>query len=717
LKTSLTKQIVGALLASIPFLCAQTATFADQADARDYYVAVDGNDANSGLSSDAPLQTLERARDLIRERRAAGDDGEFVVRLGEGEFVRTSTFELTAQDAHTRYIGTPDKTVVSAGVDIADWKLATSAQKEKFPNADGEIWVAELPQVAGTTFYFEQLFVADKRATRARFPNEGFLRPQSIWQDGSVQEPANNESVGQGVFAKEGDLDALDLASMNASELRFAQFVVHHHWDTTRRILLGYDPETRLLKAQGEPMKRHNPWRDSSMYYLENLRTAFDVPGEWFYAGKEGRVYYRPLEGQKIESTRFVAPYPGIRRLLTIDGKDATGKASATDIRFENIRFAYSDAPRDPNLMRQTGLDESIAGSLDLPGPSQFEPMQAAFFTTCALWLENCQKVVFADCDVKHIGEYGVGMRNCSDCQVLRTDFTDLGAGAVRIGGGKMDVRNKVEDCRLTEGGRFFASAVGVWIGQNTEEIEILHNDILDFYYTGVSVGWVWGYNGGHAFRNRVEYNRIGHLGQGAMSDMGGVYTLGTSTGTRVCNNVVFDVSSYAYGGWGLYPDEGSEGILLENNLVYDTTDGSFHQHYGKENVVRNNIFARSKTNPANAGSPAHQLAVTRVEEHLSDTIENNIVYWKEGVAFGYNADRAKVIYRNNLWFNEGGEATFSGKSYEEWRKETGKDVGGKVADPLFVDPDANDFHLKPNSPALKMGFKPFEYLEAGARR
>ena len=54
------------------------------------------------------------------------------------------------------------------------------------------------------------------------------------------------------------------------------------------------------------------------------------------------------------------------------------------------------------------------------------------------------------------------------------------------------------------------------------------------------------------------------------------------------------------------------------------------------------------------------------------------------------------------------------GKTHDEWAKETGKDAGGRVADPKFVDPDANDFRLQPDSPALKMGFVPFDYSRAG---
>ena len=37
-------------------------------------------------------------------------------------------------------------------------------------------------------------------------------------------------------------------------------------------------------------------------------------------------------------------------------------------------------------------------------------------------------------------------------------------------------------------------------------------------------------------------------------------------------------------------------------------------------------------------------------------------------------------------------------------------------ADPLFENPDVNDFRLKPESPAFALGFKPWDYSKAGRR-
>ena len=659
----------------------------------EWFVAPNGNDSNPG-TKEQPFATLEKARDAARVSTDPTNTVNTVnaVRLAAGVYERTEPFVLDERDSNTIYLGDGPNTVISGGRSLDGWKKESD-----------DVWYVDLPQEDGRDWYFEQLFVNGRRATRARTPNNGFLRPQDVQQEIPIEtRNPQRSSVEQSIMPQKGDLDFLKTTPKE--ELRFGQCVIHHHWDTTRRILLGYDTENDLLLMKGEPMKHWNPWRTTSLYYIENVRAAFDEPGEWFYDGVNHKALYRPLPDEKLEESEFIVPRNGLNQLLIIKGKP---EQRAARITFMSMTFAYTDSPRRENLMRAAELDEAVTGDLKFPGPTQINPEQAAFWADAVIDIENAYLVHISHCEITNIGEYAVWIKNSDFCKVTGCALTELGAGGVRIGGVGSTTSNQVINNIIHRGGRLHASAVGVWLGQNTEDNRVTHNDIGDFYYTGVSAGWVWGYAGGKAFRNTIAFNRIHDLGQGALADMGGVYTLGNSEGSVVSNNVIFNVKSYAYGGWGLYPDEGTEGLLMENNLVYDTTDGSFHQHYGKNNTVRNNILVNSTP---------HQVAVTRVEEHRSIIFEKNIIYWTEGSAIGYRTDEVQADFSNNLWWRADEEGNplpvdFKGKPHEEWAK---KDVGSIVADPKFVDPKNRDFRLQEDSPALKLGFVPFDFSRVG---
>jgi hypothetical protein len=244
----------------------------------------------------------------------------------------------------------------------------------------------------------------------------------------------------------------------------------------------------------------------------------------------------------------------------------------------------------------------------------------------------------------------------------------------------------------------------------------ISHNHIHDLYYSGVSCGWEWGYQENVSRDNLIERNHIHDIGQGLLSDMGGIYTLGVQPGTVIRGNLIHDVRSAHYGGWCIYPDEGSSHIIIENNVCYDADRDAFHQHYGRENVVRNNILAFGGESVAR---------YSRVDDHNGITFTKNILVTdgKPIYQAGYHHRLSERRFMSdlNLVFDVSGKPVHcvdaGGKrlSWTAWRK-LGQDTHSVVRDPKFRNWRKRDFRLQPSSPALKLGFEPIDVSDVGPR-
>ena len=435
-------------------------------------------------------------------------------------------------------------------------------------------------------------------------------------------------------------------------------------------------------------------WGDKERYYVEAIRAAVDAPGEFHLNRSTGVLTYYPRPGEDMSTAEVVAPLAD--DLLRIEGNPEADRF-IDHLRFEGISFQHT--------------------AWSMPQEGTVDGQAAAFLKSAAVFARGARDCRFIKCEIAHTGGYALWLENgCQQNLVEQCHLHDLGAGGVRLGQTELPKapsaqaeRNRIINCFIHSGGHVFHAGVGVWIGR-TSHNEIAHNDICDFYYTGVSVGWSWGYAPSTAHHNVIEYNHIHHLGWRQLSDMGAIYCLGLSPGTRLCYNLIHDVMSYptGYGGWGLYTDEGSTGILMENNVVYRTKDGSFHQHYGRDNIVRNNILAFS--------CGRGQVVRTRDEPHRSFTFERNIVYYATEPLLGGNWNGADgfTLDQNLYWRSTGEPPKFPGNlTFNEWQLK-GHDSHSIVADPKFVAPDRYDFRLHEESPALKVGFQPIDISTAG---
>ncbi len=322
-----------------------------------------------------------------------------------------------------------------------------------------------------------------------------------------------------------------------------------------------------------------------------------------------------------------------------------------------------------------------------------------------AIVLRNAQRVMLDGVRVAHTGTHGIVLTGSSrENTIQNSTLFDLGAGGIRVGesarSNPTPDGNVIRNNMIVSGGRHHPAGCGILIthsGRNTVE----NNTIRDFYYTGISVGWSWGYNTSAAVGNLIRANRIGQLGQGVLSDMGGIYTLGVSPGTQVTRNLIYDVDAFDYGGWGIYPDEGSTGILIKDNVVYRTKTGGFHQHYGRDNHVVNNLFLEARV---------QQLQKTRIEPHNQFLFEKNVVAGSEGLLLGGGGVAgADMQFRNNLYWLGGAPLKFGGQTWEQWRAR-GMDEGSEVADPKL-----NGIDLAPDSPAFALGFEAIDLAASGS--
>ena len=679
----------------------------------DLYISPSGDDEWSGHlaestadGTDGPLATLGKARDVLRRLKNQGKlSGPVTVLLRGGRYPLIKPVTFTPEDSwpvvYKAYPG--EQPVLDGGEQIEGWRVETM---------DGnQVWVTDIPEVAQGKWYFKQLFVNGERRNRTRLPREGMYSVEGVPE---IHSFSPNYWGAEGTFyCAPGDIKAWE----NFTDI---DVVALHRWVAERLPLASFDEETRLVKSSLNcifPLE--NEHSQFPEYYVENVKEALNEPGEWYLDRPTGQLYYIPMPGEVLESVEVYAPRA--EQLIKLTGCPEDGQY-VEHLSFKGLRFEHTEWTQPSGGGERWGelyqpLDYATApqGACHIPG---------------AISLSGARYCAIKNCTIAHIGWSGIELTaGCQGIHIVNNTITDLGAGGIKIESRgipnsvcEVEYRtgnNQITDNHIYAGGRVFHEGHGIH-SMDSFGNDISHNHIHDFFYSGISCGWNWGYEDNISRDNHIEKNHIHDIGHGLLSDMGCIYTLGVQPGTVVRGNLVHDVKKAVYGGWGIYLDEGSSHILVENNISYNVNSEPYTVHYGRENIVRNNIFAFGRE---------AQVRLGRDEEHIAYTFEKNIVI-TDGLPL-YTGGRRWKVERTvircdlNLFWDVSGTPMLSGSTphglpqseytMEQWQK-LGYDLHSIIADPKCRDLSRFDFTLDDDSPALSLGFKPIDMSDVGPR-
>ncbi|MGH3166781.1 MAG: NEW3 domain-containing protein, partial [Trebonia sp.] len=278
---------------------------------------------------------------------------------------------------------------------------------------------------------------------------------------------------------------------------------------------------------------------------------------------------------------------------LTIDAFEVVPDAPdpVSDITFSHIGFEYSTW----NLPETTGYIDNQAGVLWDTSGSATTPV----IVPAAVTVSRGSGISFTDDAFRHLGATGVDFADgTQDSTVFGSDITDTAGGGISVGEvddyfqdnmALMTAGDTIADNEIAYVGQDYSDTVGIWAGY-TRTLTITHNDIGHTPYSGMSIGWGWGYASPCSMQAAEGLSTCEHG-----TDYAG--------GNEVTDNYIHDVMNTLYDGGPIYTNGGQAGdtengaptdsVLAGNyvaignhddNMLYQDEGSSYWHTYG--NVV-----------------------------------------------------------------------------------------------------------------------------------
>lgn len=651
--------------------------------AAEIFVAPAGVDTQPGTRN-APLRTLSAAKAAVRRMKAAEA---VTVTIRGGTYELDEPLVFTPEDSGTAdrpivwQAASGERVIVSGGRSLTlDWK----------PFRDG-IQQAALPD----GIHIDQLFVDDERQSMARYPN---FDPAVAIFNGYAADVISPDRVARWSNPTTGFFHAMHPGQWGD----FSYRITGKNEDGTLKLEGGWQGN----RAAGP----HEKYR-----FIENVFEELDAPGEWFADEKTLTLYVYPPAG--VDLTKAKVQGVVLRHLIELRGN--------------------ADAPVRWLSFRGLTLTQTARTFMET-----HEPLLRSDWTIYrggAFIFDGTEDCALADCFFDQVGGNSVFVNNYNRrASVSRCRIERSGAGGVTFVGDPKAVRSPlfeygqrqpleqidrtpgpktnnypadclVEDCLITQVGRFEKQAAGVGINMSAR-ITVRHCSIYDMPRAGINIGdGCWG---GHVVEFCDVFDTVKETGDhGSFNSWGRdrywlpeikavdalvaahpeLPSLDTVVPIVLRNN-----RWRCDRGWDIDLDDGSSNYQIHNNLCLN---GGIKNREGYQRRVENNVLVGGEFHP-------HVWYA-----NSQDVFAGNIVFANHQPINMPKVWGSRVD--NNLLHDE---KTTTPAPAAELQKRSNQDAHSLCANAQFLEPTKGDYRVASGSPAMALGFKNFPMNEFGVR-
>ncbi|MBI9063888.1 MAG: discoidin domain-containing protein [Marinilabiliaceae bacterium] len=555
-----------------------------------YYVSPSGSNKADGTKNH-PWKTLDYAK-----KKARQVDEMVMIHLQDGEYVLSEPLILNAEDSNLSIQAAEDATpVISGGANISGWR----------PSGKKGVWTAKVPSgVVG-----RHLYIDGQRAVRARTKDgEGWVRianRPSVCNSVSCRDDVNTPN---GFKVSE---DFLKLSNVGDVEM-----VNTMRWKMYRGKLDRIEDSIAYVDQRYWDLAKIGPFaicensNDKAVAWLENAIEFLDEEGEWYLDKRKRTIYYKPVKGEDLKTAKVVLS--NVEKLIDADG--------VCNLNIEGITFKYANwnqASKPQGYVSiQSGailtdpdyqsIEDGFEGLIDIPGNVHFK---------------NTRNVVVKGNTFKNLGGTALNFdTNNQNINIFANTFEGISGGAITIGNlqdhhivsSQLSRDIIIDNNIIRDVGLEYYDACAIKCSF-VKDACIVNNTIDGSSAGGVSLGWGWGRydvdnfafwkDGSDKAYNHptiaggviVAHNSINNVTK-KLGDAAAIYNLGASPGSKWYANFIEGVlypeaPNCAHYGHGIYPDNGSRGIEIKDNVVIGTSHKPYLANGSHDYVVRGEAY------------------------------------------------------------------------------------------------------------------------------